>query len=75
MLNERNGSLKLLIHLVHMVCVFLTCVFLPRYQETPRLLFYLVLQIKRKVGISVKQEGKRVIHESEDWIMEMLCDL
>lgn len=34
MLNERHGSLKLLIHLVHVVCVFLTCVFYSRLSMT-----------------------------------------
>lgn len=75
-LNERNGSLKLLVHLVHVVCVFLTCVFSFRLYMTNVL--FSATNKEKNVGIHLKQKGKGVIHESKDskdWIMEMLCDL
>lgn len=72
-LNERNGTLKLLVHLVHVVCVFLTCVFYSRLSMTN--ILFSATNKEKNVGISLKQKGKRVIHESKDWIMDILCDL
>lgn len=76
MLNERTGSLKLLIHLMCVVCVFLKCIlyFLLSVNSVTNILFSAANK-ERKVGISVKPKGKIVIHESKDFMKEMLCDL